>query len=154
MNEPETGVLVALRDLLGERLREEKYGDTSIADVLDMVDIEVGFGMDSRGNRTTLLVVEGDWSERYQRQIPDVSYVEMNGERYMIPRPKEVDFDFLSEDSVKVARARFLLLRDYYYKRWRSVSHPMRQEAVAKFFGGSVWTPAEGSELAKAMGIE
>ena len=145
--------LEAVKQFIDDELRSEVYGESSVYSVLDMIDIEVGFGMDEQGRRTTLPVVETRCDSMYEHAVPIPSMVEMNGERYMISRPANADFDWFSEDSVKVMRARFLLLRDYYYPRIPSMSESMRREVVSRFFGGSVWTPPAGSELAKAMGF-
>lgn len=141
-----------LKGVIGESHANEKYEGVSISDVIDMVDIEVGFGMDAKGDRTTLLVVEGNCAETWEYKVPNVSSVEMTGERYMIRYTKSHDFRFMDEGEVKEMRARFLLLNKAYYRRLNSMSHSMRGEVVAKFFGGSAWTPEEGSVLAKAMG--
>jgi len=141
-----------LKGLINESLEGEKYGGVSIAQVLPMVDLECGFGMDEQGRRTTLPVVEIDCSSCYEHSVPNVSLVEMNGERYMI-RAKN-DFKFLDEESVKIMRARFLLIRDAYYPQIRSMGYAMRGEVVVKFFGGAVWMPPEGSDLSKAIGLE
>ena len=80
--------------------------------------------------------------------------VEKRGERYLIVHPESHDFDWVDEKSLKAMRARFLLLRGFYYKRLRSVGHSTRQQILGLYFPEGVYLPAEGSELSKAMGLE
>ena len=141
-----------LNQFTDDILRDEIYGGTSILDVLDMVDLDVGFGMDDQGRPTTLSVVEQSCAVSYEHEVPEVIHVELNNGKYMIRRKN--DFDYISEDVCKIMRARFLLLNKYYYRHLRRMSESMRQLVIARFFGGSVWMPAEGSGLSQMMGLE
>lgn len=141
----------ALKHLLDSQLADEKYDDVSIADAMRFVDIDCWFGMDEQGRRTTMPVIERNHSSTWEHSVPSVVLVEMNGDRFMIRRIN--DFDFVSQESVKIMRARFLLISKAYYRRLNALSHSMRQEIVATMFNGSVWVPPEGSKLAIAMGM-
>jgi hypothetical protein len=59
----------------------------------------------------------------------------------------------IKAETLRWWRGRFLLTRDMLYKRLRSMGHGERQRVVSQYFGGQVWLPKEGSDLAKAMGV-
>lgn len=61
---------------------------------------------------------------------PETVEVEKRGERYLIVRPDLHDFDWVEESRLKVMRARFLLLRGYYYRHLRSMGHQHRQQIL------------------------
>lgn len=84
---------------------------------------------------------------------PRTSQVEQRGDRYLIVRPEQRDFEWVDEVSLKIMRARYLLLRGYYYKQLRRLSHPVRQQVLGLYFDGGVYVPPEGSELAKLLGV-
>ncbi len=137
-----------LKQVLDDQLADEKYGNTSVLSILDAVDILMGFDVDNR-----LPVVEHNCCTFYQHSVPQTRNVEISDGRYMIVRPELTDFDWLTEESVKIMRARFLLIRGYYYPLLGSMVPQMRGEVVVKFFDGSVWTPKPGTVLATAMGM-
>lgn len=74
--------------------------------------------------------------------------------RYAIMHREHRDYDFVSEASLKIMRARYLILHGFYWRHLHAMSHPMRQEVLALYFGGGVWTPKSGSELSKMMGMK
>lgn len=149
-----SSVMRTIRKITDDMLEAEKYGGTSVLSVLDAVDIAIGFGMDNQGRPTTLQVVEHDCTTLCEHSVPGIRNIYIHDGRYMILRPEINDFDWVTEDSVKVMRARFLLIRNYYYPLLNSLSPQSRGEAVANFFGGSVWTPKPGTAIAKALGCE
>lgn len=60
---------------------------------------------------------------------------------------------YVHVESVKIMRARYLLMRGWFWKQLRAMSHSDRQRVLSMYFEGGTWQPEEGSELAKAMHV-
>tara|TARA_Y100000310_G_C20264987_1_gene615390 strand:+ start:196 stop:474 length:279 start_codon:yes stop_codon:yes gene_type:complete len=66
-----------------------------------------------------------------------------DGRYAIVTTGKRPDFEIIHEDSLKVMRTRFLLLRDFYYKclAGEKLIHPNRQKVIVWYFGGRVHIP-------------
>lgn len=91
--------------------------------------------------------------ERLMFDPPEPVEVQQDGERYMLVKPREHDFRWIDSKSLAVMRARFLLVRGYYYPRLRVLDYQTRDRVLCWYFPGGVYMPAEGSALSKALGI-
>jgi hypothetical protein len=136
--------LQALKDHLDSLDREEKYGDTSIADVLDMVDIDIGMEHDDHGRPTGILVVLHN-SPDYMYRVPTAVKLEPMGEKFLLRKPG--DFETFHRDVVKVMRARWLLLRGYYGNNFKRMSYPEQQAALANFFPNGLYLLPETEDV-------
>lgn len=84
---------------------------------------------------------------------PEPVEVRKDGERYMLTWPKTHDFRFVDAESLKVMRARYIMVRNFYWRRLRTLGCETQQRVLSWYFPEGTWTPKEGSELAKAMGV-
>ena len=116
----------------------------SAEDAAAMVDLKVAY---------TPIVMESWGDERDRFQIPQPVKVQRDGLRYAAIWPERHDFEWLDNGRLRVCRARFLLMRGFFYKNFRTYSHPEQQKILVWYFGGQMWQPKAGSELAVAMGI-
>ena len=86
-------------------------------------------------------------------EIPEPDKPKRDGMRYYLMWPRQQQWEWLTEEAHKIARARFLLWRNWFYKTFDGFSHPEKQKIVAWYFDGQMWRPQQGSDLAKAMGL-
>ncbi len=86
-------------------------------------------------------------------RIPEPVKVVKDGLRYAAVWPDRHDFDWLTDQQLRVCRARFLMMKGHFYKQIRGYSHSDQQRILAWYFGGQMWQPKAGSELADALGI-
>lgn len=72
-------------------------------------------------------------------QIPEPVRVVKDGARYCLMFGR--DYRWVSVEELKVMRARFLLLRGWYYRAFDGFSHPDKQKILAWYFKGGMWRP-------------
>ncbi|MFA5173697.1 MAG: hypothetical protein WC438_00785 [Candidatus Pacearchaeota archaeon] len=122
-----------LGDLVVRGLSKEQIDGFSILSVLDYVDLDIAFSP----------VVCNPAGENYLFDIPKPDEInKCSDKRYVkFITGKNPDFEFIPENEVKVMRARFLLLRDYYYKclRLNQLVLPSRDKAINWYFNGAVF---------------
>ncbi len=75
-----------------------------------------------------------DPATNYLGHVPTPVSVTKEGNRYAIVDPRNHDFAWVSEATVKEMRARYLLLRGFYSRVMNGLPHPQRQEVLAKYF--------------------
>lgn len=87
----------------------------------------------------------------YDHRIPDLTEVQRQPDgRYMLVWPGRHDFESVSEERLKVMRARFLLLSKWYLRNFHTFSHSMQLELAATHLKGMA-IPASNSPLAKLL---
>ena len=85
--------------------------------------------------------------------IPEPDKPKKDGLRYYLSWPRSHQWEWLTEESHKLMRARFLIWRGWFYKTLGGFSHPDQQKIVHWYFEGGVWRPNPDSLLYKAMGL-
>lgn len=136
-------LLGALTKMLDDELRAEIIDGHSIADVVGAVDLDVAFSP----------VVEHRCDE-FDFQPPQPTEVQKWGDGYALVYPAQADFRRVDEGSLRVMRARFLLMRGAYYKMLRGMPNGTQRQVISWYFPGGAWQPEPGSELSKLMGLE
>ncbi len=120
-----------LKKFVDDSLAGEIIGDIALANAIKFVDLSVGFRP----------VVEHPALD-YEFRIPEPVEVQhwRDGRYAIVTTGKRPDFEVVSEDVLKIMRARFLLLSNYYYKRLarRTLGHSDRQKVVDWYFDGAV----------------
>lgn len=56
---------------------------------------------------------------------------------------EQADYETVTTDALKLMRARYLLLRDHFYKRLGGMDRVTRRMVLDRFFPGGVWVPRE-----------
>ena len=134
-----------LQRMINELDRQEVVDGDSVSEAAAMVDLSIAYSP----------VVE----ENLERINPalsvpkPVSVLQQKDGRYRIDHPEHGDFSFVDEHQLKRMRARYLLLRGYYYRHLKALSYPTQQQVLAWYFPEGVWMPPAHSDLAKKMGI-
>jgi len=54
---------------------------------------------------------------------------------------EQANYETVTADTLKLMRARYLLLRDHFYKRLPDMAHSTRQKVLAYFFPDGAWIP-------------
>lgn len=85
--------------------------------------------------------------------IPKPVRVVKDGLRYCL-MPGGSEYRWLDIEELKRKRARYILVKNWYYVNFKKLSYPEQQEVLGKFFKDGMWRPKEGSELSKLMGLE
>ncbi|HEY0983537.1 hypothetical protein [Schlesneria sp.] len=133
MSDRESSLLKALNSMLPP----ETIGGHDVHDAAQCVDLNVEF--------TPVLPdrIE-DPATTFPRLIPTPRRVQMDGSRWCVwlPNTPEKYRWVNSDDELKVMRARYLLLRGWYFERIETMSHSQRAEVIGKYFPGGVFKPA------------
>jgi hypothetical protein len=85
------------------------------------------------------------------RLIPQPIKPRKDGLRYYTTNAAAGTWKWFTVDEMKTARARFLLLRGYFYKHLGRFDRG--DHVVAWYFEGGVWRPEPGTALADAIGV-
>ena len=101
-----------------DEMDDETIDGSLVKDVAPMVELEVAFIPRCVEHR------HDDW----QHDCPQTVLYEHwdNPPRWAIVKPKEHDFEILSEESLKRMRARFLLMNGWYYQHFHTLPHSMQ----------------------------
>jgi len=127
--------------VLAQGIHSEQIGEACPADFVEDVMLDIAYQP----------VVE--WPVRDPlRPIPKPRPVLARSDgRYQIDHPEDRDFRIVEADELKLMRARYLLLRGWYYERLPSLSHSQREQVLAWYFpGGVVWLRPDTQELGDA----
>jgi len=141
------GLLEALKSEIARQHGTEDIGGSNPYDTAKMVDMDV-----AGQNLVVVDRVGPDW----QLQPPEPTRFEKwtKPDRWALVYPKQAHFEVVSEESIKVMRARFLLLNGWYYRHFHSLSYPTQGLVFERYIRhtfGSV--PAKGSPLGKLLGM-
>lgn len=83
-----------------------------------------------------------DPATTYFDRVPTPRRVQKEGDRYCVWLPdSDQKYAWVNESSLKVMRARYLLLRGYYHSYIERFPHSLQQEIVSKFFPGGLFKP-------------
>lgn len=137
VKQAEEGALQALRELVDSGLEKEVIGEISIKQVLGAVDLSIAFSpvvVNSVGDYEFNVPIPVKLTKRDDGKY-EATYKDETG--------KPVNFEILEPEVVKIMRARFLLLRDYYFRRLAldNMCHSMQQEVVSRYFDGHAYIP-------------
>lgn len=116
---------------LNEELDDEEVDGQLVSKTADMVDLEIA---------AVFLCVEHRHDD-YTHNVPTVRVYEKNGERWLIPKPEDHDFEWVTEDQLKMMRARFLLMNGWYYRNFHSLPHSMKCLVHDRFLSKTHGTP-------------
>jgi hypothetical protein len=126
---PEDNILTALKSVL-DQMPKEKIGDATVEDVLEAVDLSISF--------TPVLPDRVD-EKRLPFEMPTPADAQLRQDRrYQVIRRDRRDFEIVSAEELKVMRARYLLVRDYYSDRLQhnNLHPPLTSRAVSQYFDG------------------
>jgi hypothetical protein len=84
----------------------------------------------------------------YSGHVPTPFRVQLDGSRYCVWTPNSPEtYRWVDEESLKVMRARYLLLRGFYHRTIEGMPYGYRQEVISKFFPDGLFKPAILTEL-------
>lgn len=118
-----------LQDELNRLQHEEIIGDACPADYVSDVDLDVAFSP---------VVYRAVHDPHVDIPKPDRVEKQADG-RYMVVWPESHDFEFVDEESLKMMRARYLLLRDFYHKNINSFTPRNTDKIHAWYFPGGMF---------------
>lgn len=76
------------------------------------------------------------------REVPKPCHVVLcDAGRRAVTNPRSGGLEYVSEQTLKEMRARYLLTRGWYYRRLSEIPHSIRQEVISRFFPGGVVVP-------------
>ena len=136
------GILEALKAMIPK----EVIDGSDVDETAKMVMLEVEF---------TPVIPHSviDPATKYTELVPTPCRVQLDGSRYCVWMPDSPEkYRWVDEESLKVMRARYLLLRGFYYRTIESMPHSYRQEVISKFFPGGLFKPAMFTELDSRIG--
>ena len=140
-----------LRDWMNRNIPREDIDGMSPEDAAKFVELQMGY---------TPIVLERWSGEHWDIPVPckvitDGKKYAAVWERWMLNgRNGGRDFQNLLDEQHMEARARYLLLRGYFYRHFDRYSYPEQRKIIAWYFGGVMWRPAEGSDLHRLMFAE
>lgn len=127
----------SLIDQLKAMIPVETIDGVNVDEAAEMVMLDVEF---------TPVVVEPfgeDPAFSCLNAAPFPCRVQKDGERYCVWMPHSHEtYRWVEEDELKVMRARYLLLKNFYFRTLENMSHSHRAGVIAKFFPGGVFKPA------------
>lgn len=143
-------LLDALNKMLADERGEEFIDGCKVSDAAAIVDLAIAYSPALEGYIGTK---DLEAMMLNPRLIPQPIKPRVDGDRYFVVDAKAGTWHWLTTEQMKLARARFLLLRGYFYKHLGGFSHSDRQSILAWYFEGGVWRPDPNSPLSAALGI-
>lgn len=138
-------LLETVNRMLDEQLGgKEEIDGASPEAIADCVDLSIAHSPVLRGRLNM---------KRFGFDIPEPIKPRKDGLRYYVADPRSQSWEWFTPEQMKVMRARFLLMRGWYYQHLGGFSHPDQQTIIAWYFEGGVWRPNADSALGKAMGL-
>ena len=128
---------MSLLDVLKSMIPGEIIDGANVEDVAKMVMLTVEF--------TPVLPyrIGNDTASLNMDLVPIPCRVQMDGSRWCVWIPYTNEkYRWVDEDELKVMRARYLLLKNFYARNIERMSHPHRQEVLWKFFPDGLFKPA------------
>jgi len=126
------GLLEVLKEMVGVEIID----GSNVEETTEIVDLDIAY---------KLFLVE----DRVQQEdielignIPPVALAKKRPDgKYQIDFQSDLgpDFRIITADQAKVMRARFLLLKGFYFEHFNGMSYPQQQEIAAKYDIG--WVP-------------
>lgn len=114
----------------------ETIDGANVEEVAKLVDLDIEF--------TPVIAerVSGDPATE-MISFPVPCRVQMEGSRWCvwIPHTNE-KYRWVNDEQLKVMRARFLLLKGFYFDRLESMGHMERSRVISGYFPGGVFKPA------------
>lgn len=92
--------------------------------------------------------LEEGWGPRF---VPTPCRVQQEGARWCVWIPYSSEkYRWVTDEQLKVMRARYLLLKAFYYRTIEGMTHSQRSEVISKFFPGGLFKPSLMTALDKA----
>ncbi len=126
---------MGLLEELKRLIPKEIIDGSNVEETAEMVDLDIAYRLFLVEN-----VVQQENIELVSR-IPDVSEAKKRSDgKYEIRFTGEAgpDFRILTKDEAKVMRARFLLLKGWYFSNWDRLTLPKQNEVAVKYDIGFV----------------
>lgn len=130
---------MSLFDIVRELIHDEIIDGSNVEETADMVDLDIAY---------KLLVVKDFFRQTDEQLCYDIPPVESDvtkrpDGKYEIRWQTEngPDFEVFTADEMKVMRARYLLLKGFYYGHFRQLTLPKQNEAASKY--EITWIPPE-----------
>jgi len=132
-----SGIIKILQGAADDALRQETIDGVSIAEVLELVDLDVAY------SPVVEHAVDGDWPMPEQLSVTPL--VKRDDGRYEARHQTDSGptFEFLDAESVRVMRARYLLCRDHFAKSIEQYGYRDQQRILADFFPEGLWRPPD-----------
>lgn len=111
-------------------------GGVRVRDVVNDVMLEVAFSP----------VIPAPVQDNYSFDPPrPVNAIQLGNGMYGLVHGvgEQADYETVAADTLKLMRARYLLLRNHFYKRLPSMDRVTRRMALDRYFSGGVWVPTE-----------
>lgn len=154
-----------LRCILHDLILQERIDGVSVFETAEHdVMLDVAFSPVVR-SRLDEDPVDQPWLLHLPK--PTIIDRDARGRYFIIDPPRDVgdwhrkrplmttgQWEILTEDHVKLMRARYLLLRGWLYKRLHILPYDQKQATLAWYFPAGVWAPPAGSDMARAMGFK
>jgi hypothetical protein len=139
MSIQQNSVLEAMKN----EIPPEIIGGTDLDDAVKMVDLGIA--------HTPVVACH---SGEYAIRPPPIteSRIQDDG-RYMLVYPRRHDFAFVSDNTLARQRARFILLSNYYLRRFHLLPHSQQQEVASTYLKDQA-IPSANSPLAKLIGMD
>lgn len=140
---PLSGLIKILDDQVRAQLDKEMIGGASISSVLQAVDLDIEFSP-----------VVCHPVGRYLHYIPRPTEIKKwaDGRYAIVVTGRSPDFEVIPEEAIRVMRARFLLLRDAYYKclALEQLRDSLKKTVVSLYFNGQIFIPEAIKEKYRA----
>ena len=132
---------MGILEVLKAMCPKEVIDGSDVDEIAKMVDLDVEF---------TPVIPHSviDPATDYSGHVPTPCRVQLDGCRYCVWMPDSPEkYRWVDEESLKVMRARYLLLRGFYHRTIEGMPHGYRQEVISKFFPGGLFKTAILTEL-------
>lgn len=130
---------MSILDILKEMIPDEIIDGSNVDETADMVDLDIAY---------KLLVVRDCVQQDEMQLYSDIPPVEQDvtkrpDDKYEIRWQTEngPNFEVFTADRMKVMRARYLLLKGFYYEHFHQLTLPKQNEAASKY--EITWIPPE-----------
>jgi hypothetical protein len=143
-------LLDALTNMLNKEHGEEIIDGGRVEDAAKCVDLSIAY---SPVVDQYIGTIDIERMMLNPSKIPQPIKPRKDGLRYYTADPRAQTWQWFTPEQMKTARARYLLLRGYFYKHIGGFAYNDQQRVVAWYFEGGVWRPNPGTELGNAMGI-
>lgn len=145
---------MSLLDVINKLVVNERGAEVidgfAVQDAAKCVDLTVAYSPVVAEYVGSKDIEEMDLNRRF---IPQPIKPRKDGLRYYVTDPRAQTWQWFTPDEMKVARARFLLLRSHFYKRLGAFPNGDQQAVIVWYFEGGVWRPNPGTALGDLLGV-
>lgn len=126
----------SLLEKLKSMIPAEFIDGQNVDEIAKLVDLDIEF------TPVVAETVSGDPAKE-TIAFPVPCRVQMEGSRWCVWIPHtDEKYRWVNDEQLKVMRARFLLLKGFYFDHLESMCHTERSRVISHFFPGGVFKPA------------